>query len=59
LPAGPAQRCLGLRGVCRLAAARDPRYIGGGFPLNGAVNSPCAARVRIKARTQRRSAESE
>src|SRR5262249_22832109 len=24
LPARPAQRCLGLRGVCRLAAARDP-----------------------------------
>jgi len=34
----------------RLAAARHPRYIVGGFPRYRAVNSSCAARVRIKAR---------
>jgi hypothetical protein len=33
-----------------LAAAHGHRYIDGGFPLNRAVNSPCAAGVRIKAR---------
>src|SRR5215469_3758453 len=36
--------------IRRLAAARHPRYIVGGFPRHRAVNSPCAARVRIKAR---------
>src|SRR6516164_2167565 len=33
--------------ACRLAATRGGRYIGGGFPLNRAVNSPCAARENL------------
>jgi len=44
LPAGPAR---GRTASGKLAATRGGRYIGGGFPLNRAVNSPCAARVRI------------
>jgi hypothetical protein len=51
LPAGIAQGWfVSTRTALPLAAAHGHRYIDGGFPLNRAVNSPCAAGVRIKAR---------